>query len=1343
MRAVVAWSDQVPERDGIRSVCYDLVFSPDGSQVVAAVGSRVVVYDASDGDLLHSLKGHKDSVYCVAYSKDGKRFASGGADRQVIIWTSKAEGILKFSHHDSIQCLAYNPITQQLSSATASDFGLWSPEAKSVEKHKMPAKVLSQSWTADGQYLALGMVDGRISVRDRKGTEKVMIQRTAPIWTLSWAPERGGGFVSSGANDPNKASLVASEVLCVGCWDGTLSFYQLSGNQIGRDRFLGYGGKDAKSAQAAADASKTLSSNKAVDAPTYCDPCSVAYFTGGEYIVVGGTDKRVSLCTTEGVRLTTVAERSSWVWACKPRPGMNFVAVGCEDGSIAMYQLIFSTIHGLYQDRYAYRDYMTDVIIQHLITEQKVRIKCRDYVKKIAVYRDRLAVQLPDRIIIYEVHRERDASGKVGSSSVQSNPSSMHYRVLAKIHRRLECNLLVVTSGHVILCQEKRLHLYGLDGVREREWILDGLIRYIKVVGGPPLREGLLVGLKSGAVLKIFVNAQFPIQLIKHTSAIRCLDLSASRKKLAVVDESTSVAVYDLITKEIVYEDTNANSVAWNTEEEDMFCFSGNGTLSIKTGPFAPHLQRLQGFVVGFKGSKVFCLHYVCMQTVDVPLSAGLYRYVERGEFERAYTVACLGVTEQDWRMLGEEALKSMKLDIARKVLIRVRDYRALDLLSHIDSSLRGRNVSTLSPAEQSYWIGQVHALCGRYDAAAKSFADAKRYDAIVEMYTDLRMFEEARKYAESAGPNLSATALGSAAYDELVRRQAEWSEQTSDHDSAAEMYIKAGRVDRAVQLLVKNNRTSKLLDIVRDLDPHRDTASMQVVAAHFRKNGDAASAKALYVKLGDTSKLVAMHIEAGQWEQAMTLARDNPELRAKVFRPYARWLTENDRFEEALAQYYQAGLEGEARRLLEQLAANAVCERRFRDAAHFFHLLAGLVLKVADAAAGGTGEPITDPVTVETYWDMFERSELYHAYAFVVHAVDDPFVSDPPHTVLNAARFLLARLSSGVEMPFGISATYVVWALATRAEALGAYKLARLAYNRMQTMRVSPALESKLDLASLAVRATPFQDDEMLLPVCYRCGATNALAPGQGVGDVCTSCGALFVRSMLTFEHLPIVEFLLENGLTDVEALKLLEEEPDIGDALAPVGASNGGGGKRGDRENIGSSVQTLELGGYDDELMGEAEAVVSEGMGDAMGGGGMSGMPYGRSPMRNRVASVEDDPFVAGKGEAIVCGRRHLRRLRRSDVLVVPDPKSGSLAPRQYFRIVSHDIPLKAAEGHLYEADEYEMYCLENKVAPISREHTGATADAGLVSLEGIMAPAPSDEFDTDSPQHNKAEL
>lgn len=51
----------------------------------------------------------------------------------------------------------------------------------------------------------------------------------------------------------------------------------------------------------------------------------------------------------------------------------------------------------------------------------------------------------------------------------------------------------------------------------------------------------------------------------------------------------------------------------------NLLAYSGNGALSIKTGPFPPITQKMLGFVVGFRGSKIFSLHYITMNTIDVP----------------------------------------------------------------------------------------------------------------------------------------------------------------------------------------------------------------------------------------------------------------------------------------------------------------------------------------------------------------------------------------------------------------------------------------------------------------------------------------------------------------------------------------------------------------------------------------------------------------------------------------------------------------------------------------------------------------------------------------------------
>lgn len=55
------------------------------------------------------------------------------------------------------------------------------------------------------------------------------------------------------------------------------------------------------------------------------DPCSVAWFSKGEYLIISGANKQCMLFSRDGIKLGTVAELQSWVWCSKVRPDSNFV----------------------------------------------------------------------------------------------------------------------------------------------------------------------------------------------------------------------------------------------------------------------------------------------------------------------------------------------------------------------------------------------------------------------------------------------------------------------------------------------------------------------------------------------------------------------------------------------------------------------------------------------------------------------------------------------------------------------------------------------------------------------------------------------------------------------------------------------------------------------------------------------------------------------------------------------------------------------------------------------------------------------------------------------------------
>ncbi|KAK6627629.1 hypothetical protein RUM44_010107 [Polyplax serrata] len=1164
---------------------YDLCFSPDGTQLIAAIGLKVFAYDAVEGNLLQALKGHKDNVYCVCYAKDGKKFASGSADKTVIIWTSKLEGVLKYTHNDAIQCLAYNPVTQVLASCAITDFGFWAGDQKSVQKHKSHARITSCSWTRDGLYLALGLASGAVSIRNKAGEEKGRIDRPGglqtPIWSLSWSPLRDDGH----------------DVLCVADWGQMLSFYTLGGKLIEKEFNLGY------------------------------DPLRVTYLNNGEYILVSGTGKVCNLHTKDGIKLGMVGQQQkSWIWCSASSPNDDYVAIGCQDGTLAYYQLSFNVVHGLYKERYAYRESMTDVIIQHLLTDQKVRIKCRDLIKKVAIYKDRLAVQLPERVVIYEL-----ASG---------DSTSMHYKVKEKITFKLQCNLLVVCSEHVILCQDKRLQCLTLSGESVREWITDSVIRYIKVIGGPSGSEGMLLGLKSGEVKKIFVNNAFPIDLVKVPHPVKCLDLSKSRMKLAVVEDTNQLHVYDLESKELLYQEPNATSAAWNYYFEDILCFSCNDVLSIKASNFPLHHQKLSGVAVGFCGSKLFCLNDSTMTTVEVPLSAPLFQYMEKKLFTEAYQVACLGVSDEDWESLAQTALDNFEFEIAKQSFIRIKNLKYLNLIHDFQERQKKGDKN------KELFLADICAFRGKYKEAAKLYQKSGNEQKALNMFTDLRMFDVAQEYLGS-GDSIDRKAL--------LRKKAEWAKNINEPRAAAEMYLSAGDTINAIEIIGENGWIDTLLDVGRKLD-RADREGIELVARHLQRLGALSFATEMYRKLGEEKSIILLHVEAKDWKEAFALAERHPQYKDLVYAPYARWLAENDRFVEAQKAFHQAGKLDEAFYVLQQLTLNAVNEGRFQDAGYYYWVLAQQYLELANHKQGEEQEAV-----VEKYFENEKLASIYYSYDNIQKYIDEPFTPYMPEALFNIAMYLTHEIKE--KRPPGVSQFAILYSLSKQASSLGAFKLARQVLDKIQTLKVPLRFQEYIDVSTILIRAKPYHDNDEMLPMCYRCSSYNPLSCTTS-SNSCTNCKQPFVHSFFSFEILPLVEFVLEEGITDEEAVKLIETPPSTG----------AGREKKGDGW-VQTKSDTFQMLQFD-----ENQTV---------------------DPFTVKLVNfeVEGEEFVP-----VTVNRATLKSLDPNEVLISQRPK-----PLRYrfYRNVIPDLPIVICSSchKAFHMDDYELQVLQKGHCPFCR--------------------------------------
>lgn len=178
---------------------------------------------------------------------------------------------------------------------------------------------------------------------------------------------------------------------------------------------------------------------------------------------------------------------------------------------------------------------------------------------------------------------------------------------------------------------------------------------------------------------------------------------------------------------------------------------------------------------------------------------------------------------------------------------------------------------------------------------------------------------------------------------------------------------------------------------------------------------------------------------------------------------------------------------------------------------------------------------------------------------------------------------------------------------------------------------------------------------------MCYRCSTNNPLLNNQG--NVCINCRQPFVFSASSYEVLPLVQFYLEEGITDEEAVALIDREAPKTEQKKDTWQET----------TIGDS-QTLHL---DDDM-----------------------------------AKIEADPFTAklsfeqGGSDfvPVVVNREVLQSMSKRDVLIKRWPKPLRW---HYYRSLLPDVSITMCPTcfQMFHSEDYELLVLQHNCCPYCR--------------------------------------
>ncbi len=180
-----------------------LAIHPNG-KLLALAGSDVVeLWDLSSRTRQGELRGHTRWIFCVAFSPDGKRLATGGWDRTIRLGDLKRRELerILYGHEGFVTGLAFSPDGTRLASTSEDrSIRLWdcSTGRPAATVHGHEAFLQTVAFRPDGREFATGGDDGIFKIWDVRTCTPVVFEGHR-AWVVNLAVRRDGRRVLSEA----------------------------------------------------------------------------------------------------------------------------------------------------------------------------------------------------------------------------------------------------------------------------------------------------------------------------------------------------------------------------------------------------------------------------------------------------------------------------------------------------------------------------------------------------------------------------------------------------------------------------------------------------------------------------------------------------------------------------------------------------------------------------------------------------------------------------------------------------------------------------------------------------------------------------------------------------------------------------------------------------------------------------------------------------------------------------------------------------------------------------------------------------------------------------------------